>query len=179
MHYFTFIVALMISVLGYCQDNLQTIIRKIGIAKGDLEILIHKSSRKLEVYHDDSLLITYDCVLGFNPVDDKHMEGDGCTPEGEFKIRSMYAHSSWKYFIWIDYPNQDSWAKFKRRKSEGEIPSSATIGGEIGIHGVPNDSDSLIDEGIDWTLGCISLRNDDVTDLYKCINKSTIIHIQP
>lgn len=164
---------------GFSQKNLQMIIRENNIPKSTLEILIDKSDRTLKVYHKDTLLITYDCVLGFNPVDDKRMEGDGCTPEGEFKIRSMYAHSNWKYFIWIDYPNQDSWAKFKKRKSDGDIPSDASIGGEIGIHGVPKDSDSLIDDGINWTLGCISMRNEDITDLYKSISKSTTIHIQP
>ena len=80
---------------------------------------------------------------------------------------------SWKYFIWIDYPNKESWSRFKTRKANGDIPASATIGGEIGIHGVPDGADSMIADKVNWTLGCISLTNKDIEDLYKSISKST------
>lgn len=123
------------------------------------------------------MLISYPCVFGFNEVDDKRQEGDGCTPEGNFGIRSKYAHKSWKYFIWIDYPTKDSWSKFKASKANGEIESSATIGGEIGIHGVPKGSDGMIADKTNWTLGCISLTNKDIEDLYKSIVNSTKILI--
>lgn len=173
-----FLFLIVVPSVLFGQINLQTIVKENGISKSELVIWIDKSDRTLKVKHKDKTLITYDCVLGFNPVDDKQMEGDGCTPEGEFKIRSMYAHSSWTYFIWIDYPNKESWKRFTKRKNDGAIPKTATIGGEIGIHGVPDNSDDLISEGVNWTLGCISLREKDIIDLYKSINKSTTIHIQ-
>lgn len=158
-------------------QSLQSIIQKHAISKSELVIKIDKSAYKLKVLHKDTLLKSYPCVFGFNAIDDKHQEGDGCTPEGEFGIRSMYAHSSWKYFIWIDYPNKESWRRFNQRKKEGVIGSSATIGGEIGIHGVPDGMDDMIDDKENWTLGCISLKNSDITDLYKSINKNTKILI--
>ena len=160
-------------------EKLVDIIAEKNIRKGDLKIYIDKSEYYLAVKHEGSTLIKYPCVLGFNPVDDKAMEGDGSTPEGNFGVRSMYAHRSWKYFIWIDYPNAESWRRFKQRKADGEIPEDATIGGEVGIHGVPEGMDSMIDDGTNWTLGCISLKNDHITDLYKSINSSTKIEIVP
>jgi murein L,D-transpeptidase YafK len=140
-------------------------------------IKIDKSAYELAVWHADSVLITYPCVFGFEPIRDKYQEGDGCTPEGTFGIRSMYPHSGWKYFIWIDYPNEESWSRFKRRKREGKIDQNATIGGEIGIHGVPEGSDNWIYDRMNWTLGCISLKNADITDLYKSISKDTKVLI--
>ena len=157
--------------------NLQTIIKEGNIPKSELSVTIDKSAYTLSVFHKDSMLISYPCVFGFNEVDDKMQEGDGCTPEGTFGIRSKYAHRSWKYFIWIDYPNKESWSRFKKRKADGTIEQSATIGGEIGIHGVPDGADSMIADKVNWTLGCISLTNKDIEDLYKSISNSTKILI--
>ena len=145
----------------------------------NLKILIDKSAYTLQVYHKDSLLITYPCVFGFDPVSDKMQEGDGATPEGKFGIRSMYPHKSWSYFIWIDYPNEESWNRFRKRKADGTIEQSATIGGEVGIHGVPGTADDLISNKTNWTLGCISLTTAHITDLYKSISSSTKIEIVP
>lgn len=161
------------------KEKLVDIIAQNNIRKSDLKIFIDKSDYYLAVKHSDSVLIKYPCVFGFNAVDDKAREGDGCTPEGDFGIRSMYAHKSWKYFIWIDYPNAESWRRFKKRKADGDIPSDATIGGEVGIHGVPEGMDDMIDNGTNWTLGCISLKNAHITDLYKSINQNVKIKIVP
>lgn len=124
---------------------------------------IDKSAYKVYIYHNEEKLITYPRVFGFNAEDDKMQEGDGCTPEGNFGVRSMYAHSSWKYFIWIDYPNEESWSRFKQRKTDRILSNEATVGGEIGIHGM----DDMIENKTNWTLGCISLTNADIEDLYK------------
>lgn len=158
--------------------KLVDIIHSNNIRKSDLTILIDKSAYSLTVQHADTTLIVYPCVFGFNAVDDKAQEGDGCTPEGTFGIRSMYAHKSWSHFIWIDYPNAESWRRFKERKANGVIPSTAKIGGEIGIHGVPDGTDSMIDSKTNWTLGCISLKNTHITDLYKSINKDVEVIIR-
>ena len=122
---------------------------------------------------------TYPVVFGFNPVDDKKEEGDGCTPEGDFRIRSRYAHSSWTYFIWIDYPNKESWKRFNQQKEADMLTEGATIGGEIGIHAVPDGMDNLVTNRTNWTLGCISLTTADMIDLYKSIGSNTMIRIVP
>jgi murein L,D-transpeptidase YafK len=106
------------------------------------------------------------------------MQGDKCTPEGKFNIISKYPHREWSKFIWINYPNDDSWKKHNTAKSEGRIPKNAQIGGEVGIHGVPKGMDFLIDTKYNWTLGCISLKNKDVDELYPFITKNTIIEIR-
>jgi murein L,D-transpeptidase YafK len=170
-------ISLSLTFTSNSQESLQTIVKEHRILSSELLIKIDKSAYELAVWHADSVLITYPCVFGFEPIRDKYQEGDGCTPEGTFGIRSMYPHSGWKYFIWIDYPNEESWSRFKRRKREGKIDQNATIGGEIGIHGVPEGSDNWIYDRMNWTLGCISLKNADITDLYKSISKDTKVLI--
>lgn len=80
--------------------------------------------------------------------------------------------------MWIDYPNADSWKKHNAAKQQGKIPKDAKIGGEVGIHGVPDGYDFAIDVKQNWTLGCISLKNKDVIELYEFIFDSTIIEIR-
>lgn len=142
-------------------------------------ILIDKSDYQLYLFENDCLLRTYPVVLGLDPVTDKMFEGDGCTPEGKFKVRTKYAHAKWSKFIWVDYQTAESWEKFKTRKAAGMIAQYRTIGGEIGIHGVPECLDSLIDRHINWTLGCISLKRADVDELYGAIRTGTDIEIRP
>lgn len=179
MRHLLLILLIGIASFTQAQKSLQETVRSRNIPKNELKILIDKSAYTLSVYHKQDKLITYPCVFGFNPVDDKHQEGDGCTPEGTFGIRSKYAHGSWSYFIWVDYPNKESWRRFNERKAQGKIDKNARIGGEIGIHGVPEGMDDLIDERTNWTLGCISLKTADITDLYKSIGDGTKIEIVP
>ena len=105
-------------------------------------------------------------------------QGDRRTPEGRFKVRAHYDHAKWRYFIWLDYPNEDSWAKHNAAKASGEITQEASIGGEIGIHGVPEGYDYAIDERMNWTLGCISLRNADLEELIPLVEVGTKIEIE-
>lgn len=149
------------------------------LSKGSpIRILIDKSDYQLLIFSADTLVKTYPIVLGGNAVDDKLREGDSCTPEGVFKIVDKYPHKSWSKFIWLNYPTPDSWRKHKKAKREGRIPKEATIGGEIGIHGVPKGSDLMVKTGVNWTLGCISLTNNDVNEIYPFINKNTEIRIR-
>lgn len=158
--------------------TLYDLLLELNIDSTKLSIRIDKSEYKLSVLYKGDIIKEYPVVFGPNPVDDKLMQGDGCTPEGTFHIKSKYPHKSWSRFVWIDYPNKDSWEKHNKAKAEGKIPKNAKIGGEIGIHGVPRDSDFIIGLKYNWTLGCISLKNKDVEEIYPYINEKTIIQIQ-
>lgn len=143
-----------------------------------VNVVIDKSDYTLSIFTADTLVKKYDVVFGGNPIDDKHKEGDKCTPEGVFGMRDKYPHRNWEKFIWIDYPNEDSWRKFNKRKADGIIKEGETIGGEVGIHGVPDGMDHMIDNKQNWTLGCISMKNNDVNEIYPYITKLTKITIQ-
>ena len=65
--------------------------------------------------------------------------------------QDLYPHPDWSKFIWLDYPNHDSWHKHLQTKKSGKIGRFDAIGSEIGIHGVPNNGDYMIDEGLNWT----------------------------
>ena len=145
---------------------------------GTISILVDKSDYELRVYDDKGWYATYPVVFGNNSLEDKKMEGDKNTPEGTFHIISKRIHDKWDRFLAIDYPTEESWEKFRERKKRGEIPSSARIGGSIGIHGTwPND-DFIIDRYKNWTLGCISMKNVDVEDLYNYVTAGVEVEIR-
>lgn len=147
-------------------------------ANTSVNVVIDKSDYTLSVFAADKLIKKYKVVFGGNPIDDKHKEGDKRTPEGVFGMRDKYPHRNWSKFIWIDYPNAASWKKFNQRKANGIIKEGETIGGEVGIHGVPDGMDEMIDNKRNWTLGCISMKNKDVNEIYPYITKQTQITIQ-
>ena len=149
-----------------------------NIDKSKISVLIDKSDFRLYVRYNEIVLKEYPVVFGKNTTDDKLMQGDNCTPEGKFNIISKYPHKEWSKFIWINYPNDKSWKKHNAAKKEGRIPRNAQIGGEVGIHGVPKGMDFLIDAKFNWTLGCISLKNKDVDEIYPFITKNTLIEIR-
>jgi murein L,D-transpeptidase YafK len=130
------------------------------------------------VYDDKGWYATYPVVFGNNSLADKKMQGDKNTPEGSFRIIAKRVHEKWCRFLSLDYPNHESYEKFKQRKQRGEIPANASIGGGIGIHGTwPND-DYMIDRYKNWTLGCISMKNEDVKEIYGFINPGIMVTIR-
>lgn len=160
------------------ETPLKEVLSDNAIKTEELSVLIDKSEYQLYIIHADSVVKWYPVVLGYNPVGDKMQEGDYKTPEGVFGVRDKYPHKNWKYFIWIDYPNEESWSRFKERKAEGTISDDAKIGGEIGIHGTPEGMDALIDNGENWTFGCISLKRSHVEEIYPYFHKNIKITIQ-
>jgi murein L,D-transpeptidase YafK len=166
---------------------LQRLVDSLGLDPARIRFRVIKSQRAFEVLGAlpgqvgrDTVLKRYPCVLGENPVGDKFMQGDRRTPEGVFTFRGKRVHDQWHKFIWIDYPNAESWRRFRERRAAGLIPDGADIGGEIGIHGVPEGMDDWIVQGVDWTWGCIALRNADVDEIHPFVRvERTTITIEP
>jgi murein L,D-transpeptidase YafK len=145
---------------------------------GTVYVIVDKSDYSLYVYDDIGWYATYPVVFGNKSLGDKMMEGDRNTPEGNFKIVSKYPHHRWNKFLKLDYPNQESWEKFNRRKALGLIPRNARIGGEIGIHGTwPNDN-IVVDDYTNWTAGCVSLKNRDLDEVYTFLQPGTRVIIR-
>jgi murein L,D-transpeptidase YafK len=157
---------------------LHGIVDSLNIEPGRIYLHVDKSDFVLSVMADTMILKQYPVVLGGNPVEDKLRQGDLCTPEGKFLVKAKYPHKSWNKFIWIDYPNENSWEKHRQANQEGIIEDYDKIGGEIGIHGVPKGTDEIINLGMNWTLGCISLKNKDINDFYPMISNGTVVIIQ-
>jgi murein L,D-transpeptidase YafK len=147
------------------------------IDKKKVSLLAEKSRHRLTVFYDGKAVKSYPIVLGSNPVDDKIKDGDGCTPEGIFSIKARYVHPHWSRFLWLNYPTVQSWQKYTKAREKGRLKLSDSIGGQIGIQGVPNNEDALIDKRVNWTTGSISLKNKDINELYDVVKEGTVVEI--
>ena len=149
-----------------------------GYSKSAYYVIIDKSDYELQVYDAEGWLITYPVVFGNDDLGDKMVQGDRKTPEGTFTIISKKMHNKWSRYMGLDYPTRESIDLFNRRKQMGIIPASAQIGGDIGIHGTWPREGAAIDQYQNWTLGCISMKNEHVTQLYNLLPVGTRVSIR-
>lgn len=146
--------------------------------KDSVVIIVNKSKYNVEVYYRRRLVRYYKAVFGPKPLENKRMEGDRCTPEGWFVIKSKNPKSKYDKFLQINYPNDSCYSCFNHLKENGSIPRSARIGGDIGIHGIWKGGDDMIDNGVCWTDGCIAIRNKDIEELYEFTGIGTRVFIR-
>jgi hypothetical protein len=148
-----------------------------SIDKDSITIQVVKKNFKMYIYHKHKFLTAYKCVFGPNYLEQKQREGDRRTPEGWFKILAIRPHKEWNTFMLLSYPNEDSYKNFSDNIADGIITKDSKIGGAVGIHGVWQDADMVVDQKRNWTDGCISLKIADLEQLNKIIKVGTPIFI--
>ncbi|MEL7469804.1 MAG: L,D-transpeptidase family protein [Pseudomonadota bacterium] len=132
-------------------------------------VLIEKAERRLSLWRGGELLKRYRIDLGFAPDGDKRREGDGKTPEGQYRIDRRNAQSSFHLSLGIDYPRPDQRAA---ARAEGRNP-----GGDIFIHGQPNGYSGTRILG-DWTAGCAAVSNAEIREIWSLVPIGTRVEIR-
>jgi murein L,D-transpeptidase YafK len=140
-----------------------------------------KSTHTLTAFDGDTVVGSFLASLGPGGLGFKKREGDNVTPNGRYHVVSHQA-SRYRIFLRLDYPNVDDRARFAALKASGELPAAARIGGDIGIHGTPQDheydSQREAFRGADWTAGCIGLQDDEIDTLAALARDGTVIDIE-
>ena len=136
-------------------------------------ILVLKSERKLLLMAGEAIVRSMDISLGVEPEGPKRREGDMRTPEGSYYLESKNIDSDFFLALKVSYPNA---ADRTLARQLGVDP-----GGQIMIHGLPNDApyDETSYIGWDWTNGCIAVTNSDMIDLWRVSSVSMPIEIRP
>jgi murein L,D-transpeptidase YafK len=135
------------------------------------KVLVLKAARKLSLMKSDEVLKIYSISLGGSPVGPKTREGDSKTPEGNYVLDRHNSHSQYHESIHISYPNAEDLA---RAKKLGVRP-----GGDLFIHGEPNDYHGPNDQLGDWTDGCIAVSNAAMDEIWRAVPNGTPIEIKP
>ena len=143
-------------------------------------VVVRKSCRTLDVYRYGQRVRSYPAVFGLNGKGAKLYEGDLRTPTGLYMIVDKRPHPRWRQFLLLDYPNVQDLHRYWLAMESGDIPRRgdgyAGMGGAVGIHGT--DKPSLNQRNVDWTWGCISLRNTDIAELTALVPVGTLVLIQ-
>jgi murein L,D-transpeptidase YafK len=142
-------------------------------------IIVDKSDYELKVYDDEGWFATYPIVFGSKDLGDKMREGDRRTPTGQFKVVLKKIHPKWGPELLLDYPNDESFRRFKDRKTKGLIPKNARIGDGIAIHATRPNEEWTVDNFFNWTDGCVSVKYSEMKGLYEYIPVGTPVTIQP
>mgnify|MGYP001580885231 FL=1 len=132
-------------------------------------IVVFKSSRKLYLYNKNKAVKSYNIDLGFAPIGDKKIEGDGKTPEGRYYVNRKNPKSAYHLSLGISYPNKTDKAEAKKMgKSAGK---DIFIHGRVGFFGRRPKKD--------WTWGCISVSNLNIEEMYRLVRIGTVVDILP
>lgn len=131
-------------------------------------VVVRKSDRKLYLMNGQNVVRSYRIGLGFSPNGHKTAKGDGKTPEGTYRIDRKNPQSKFHLSLGISYPNA---ADRAHSKSLGVDP-----GGDIFIHG--EDTKPHFWKR-NWTQGCISLKNEQIEEVYALVRIGTPVLIQP
>ncbi len=132
-------------------------------------------------------------ALGREPSGHKERRGDLRTPEGLYYVTGPMQPSRFHGFLPISYPSP---ADAERALAAGRIsavdhrrildahaqghlpPSDTPIGGQIGFHGEGERwRDSS--EHLDWTFGCLAVRDVELDFLSERMAPGTPVHIVP
>lgn len=142
-----------------------------AIEKADF-VLVDKTDARLYLLKQGKVIKAYPVSFGRNPVGHKEKQGDGRTPEGEYRLDFKKSDSAFYKAIRISYPNQDD---LKRARKKQVDP-----GGQIMIHGEKIGREWLTPmlKGVNWTNGCIAVTNSEMDEIWEAIEIGTGIKIQ-
>ena len=137
------------------------------------KVLVVKSERRLDLISRGETLKSYRVSLGKQADGAKRREGDLRTPEGIYWIDWRKTSEKYQLSLHISYPNARDQA---HAREQGVSP-----GGMIMIHGTPLDEEypEWFFHTLDWTEGCIALKNDDMREIWKLVKDGTLIEIRP
>jgi hypothetical protein len=138
-------------------------------------IVVTKADRRLTLYHNGHPVLSYPVRLGYNGVMEKRYQGDGATPEGEYRVIRKRDRGQTRFYraLLLDYPNSADRRRFRAAITKGAIAAAALIGGEIEIHGGEGGKEVTLSQ----TLGCVMLENRQIDALFQHTETGTPVTI--
>jgi murein L,D-transpeptidase YafK len=158
----------------------------------DLQLIVKKAQRRLQLYQGTLLECSYAIALGRNSGIDKVCEGDEATPLGRFYVCAKNPRSKFFLSLCLSYPNAAhaqrglaaglitaaEHAEILAALAAGRMPPQKTrLGGEIYIHGLRGGAGEA-PQSKDWTHGCIALDNASMAELYARVTLGTRVDIE-
>ncbi len=140
--------------------------------KREVAIIVDKIAARTQVYNAGEMVLEFPSELGPRWVGHKKLRGDNATPEGRYHVTKTKERERTRYYkaLEINYPNDEDKTRFREAIARGEISRRAHIGGLIEIHGDGG-------KGVNWTAGCVALRNDHMDEVYELAKVGTPVTI--
>ncbi len=141
-------------------------------SSGNTVLIIDKLDHVCRVFQADTLLFEFAIEMGPNWIGSKTHKGDKRTPEGRYYVTKKRQGKETQFYkaFNLDYPNEADWLRFYSALVNGDLPLDAKIGGLIEIHGEGG-------QGLNWTDGCIALRNQEIDKIFAMVQVGTPVTI--
>ncbi|HYO15432.1 MAG TPA: L,D-transpeptidase family protein [Thermoanaerobaculia bacterium] len=152
---------------GWVDDTIEESRRTGGAA-----VIVDKLGRRGLLIAGGKVVDQYTVELGHNGLSDKLYEGDRATPEGRYRVTSKRDRGQTRFHraLMLDYPTEEDRREHAEALRRGLVPRGRGPGGLIEIHGHGG-------RGIDWTDGCVALRNADMDRLFAAVEVGTPVTI--
>jgi murein L,D-transpeptidase YafK len=160
---------------------------------GTVWVVVNTSRETVSVLNDgQTVLQLKGAAIGRGGTGKLHVQGDGRTPLGNFRIAWINHQSPFHLFFGLNYPtlsqarvglnkgiiSERSYKKIEQAAASGRLPPQDTaLGGRIGIHGLGKSS-LWMHQHFNWTEGCVALTNDQIEKLAQWLEIGTRVVIQ-
>lgn len=165
-----------------------------GVPISNVWIHVSKSRRLVTLYTGTTPRMTVPADFGYNPTGDKVQRGSDAdpdhwrTPEGVLYVARLNPHSRFYRAFVLSYPSttharralqngvitqRDYDAIAQAERTYGVPPMNTAMGGMIEIHG------SGTGAGVNWTQGCVAVRNDHMDAMWGYVTVGTPVVIDP
>jgi hypothetical protein len=141
-------------------------------AEGSRAVVVEKLERRCELLDGGRIVASWPAELGRNGLAAKLYAGDAATPEGRYRVvekRDLGATTFHRALL-LDYPSAEDLRLFEESRRLGRVPAGRGAGGSIEIHGHGG-------KWINWTNGCIALRDAHIDDLFAAVEVGTPVTI--
>ncbi|MGV8843483.1 MAG: L,D-transpeptidase family protein [Pseudomonas sp.] len=137
------------------------------------KVLVVKSERRLSLISFGKTLKSYRISLGKQPEGAKRYEGDQRTPEGFYWLDWRKSSDKYNLSMHVSYPNARDLTRANKH--------GLRAGSMIMLHGTPLDEEypEWFFHSLDWTEGCIALKNTDMQEIWSLVKDGTLIEIRP
>jgi len=164
-----------------------------NVPAGQYWVLVDTSAYRLEVFNGAERVLAFDNIaVGRGGVGIDRERGDSRTPLGEFRVLWVNMESQFHRFLGFNYPTYahtrrgldrglltlDEYIELAEAYRAGRIPRQNTrLGGHLGIHGLGR-ADPVVHDNVNWTRGCIALRDEEVDELLRYVRIGTRVVVR-
>lgn len=138
--------------------------------KQNYTVIVEKSAHRTHLVHMGKVIKSFGCDLGFRPARQKLFSGDGATPEGRYRVKTVNNSSKYYRALVLDYPNEEDRIRYSNNRKNGIVPNGRGIGSLIELHGHGG-------QDRDWTEGCVALADSDLDTLMQYVDVGTMVTI--
>ena len=164
-----------------------------GFPMANVWVRVSKREGRLDLFRGPDLVRSYRADFGYNPLSDKERRGstsnpdDWRTPEGTFYIVRKNPASQYHRAFVLSYPSAEHGQRafdrgmISRRELDAILaadrdgtmpPMNTALGGMIEIHGRGSG------QGLNWTQGCVALRDEHIDELWSHLPEGTPVVIE-